>query len=148
MDSEIERVIIHYYPQRALVSPLASDAITWDYDTGYATLKSILAALKALDPELKPGTRGRYDISEELVIVGGLRLQLSYLGPFAALNHGLDRELDEDARELARRATEILERHGVRVLSEEELDERVPWIQLPKGNTATVWSCLFVLPEG
>lgn len=150
MDSEIERTIIHYYPQRALVSPLQSDSIVWDYDPEYSTLKRVIAELQGLDPSLGPsavvpGTRGRYDLGEELILCGSIRLQLSYLGPFAASCFQLGRELDEGERELERKAIAILGRHGIRVLPPEVLAEPVPWIQ--HGGPADVWSCLFVLPE-
>ena len=150
MNSDLERTIIHYYPQRALVSPLDNEAITWDYDPTYATPKAIIADLKAIDPEARPGTRGRYDNSEELVVGDSVRLQLCYIGPYAALNYGLTRELDEDERDLVERIEQVLEKHGVLLLAPEELDELVPWIQhgLPSATRATVWHCLFVHPEG
>lgn len=144
MTPEIERTIIHYYPQRALVSPLENEEINWDYDADYATLKGVLRDLKTVDPDLRPGTRGRYDISEEVVLFDDLRVQLSYIGPFAALNYGLHQDLDEDTRERIERIEKILERHGLLLLAEEELDENVPWIQ---PSAATVWNCLFVHPE-
>lgn len=147
MNSELERTIIHYYPQRALISPLDNEAITWDYDPNYGTLKAIIAELKALDPKLRPGTRGRYDISEELVLIDDVRLQLCYIGPYAALNYGIERELDEDQRELVRRIEKIFDKHGVQLLPEAELDEMVPWIQHGTKGRATVWNCLFVHPE-
>src|SRR5260221_12091320 len=100
MNSDLERTIIHYYPQRALVSPLENDAISWDYDSSYVTLKGVLAELEKIDPSVRPGTRGRYDISEELVVADSIRLQLCYIGPYAALNYGFDRDLDEDEREI------------------------------------------------
>ncbi len=144
MTPEIERTIIHYYPQRALVSPLDNDDINWDYDSDYSTLKGVLRDLKTLDPELRPGTRGRYDISEEVLLFNELRVQLSYIGPFAALNYGLGQDLDEDTRERIERIEKILEKHGLVLLAEDELDESVPWIQ---PSAATVWHCLFVHPE-
>lgn len=149
MNSELERTIIHYYPQRALVSPLENDTISWDYDPSYATLKAVLAELKSIDPGLRPGTRGRYDISEEQVLLDTLRLQLCYIGPFAALNYGLDRELDEDEREVVRRVEKLLEKHGILLLEHQDLEEIVPWIQhgTPGRRSATVWNCLFVHPE-
>lgn len=149
MNSDLERTIIHYYPQRALVSPLENDTIHWDYDTGYTTLKAILAELKAIDPAHRPGTRGRHDISEEVVLLGTLRLQLCYIGPYAALNYGLERDLSEDERDAIRRVEKILEKHGVQILSDRELGETVPWIQrgTARGTPATVWNCLFVHPD-
>lgn len=148
MNSELERTIIHYYPQRALVSPLENDNVSWDYDPSYGTLKAVLADLKKIDPELRPGTRGRYDISEELILIDELRLQLCYLGPYAALNYGVERDLDEDQRELVRRVEGVLEKHGIALLPEQELDDPVPWIQHGTASRATVWNCLFVHPEG
>lgn len=149
MNSELERTIIHYYPKRALVSPLDDDQITWDYDPGYGTLKAVLADLKKVDPDLRPGTRGRYDISEEVVLIDTIHVQLSYIGPFAAVNHGLDRDLDEDEREIVERVTDVLERHGLFLLEREDLEATVPWIQKgPRAGAATVWNCIFVHPEG
>jgi hypothetical protein len=147
MNSDLERTIIHYYPQRALISPLENDGVSWDYDPSYGTLKQILADLKSVDPSTRPGTRGRYDISEELVLKESIRLQLCYLGPYAALNYGLERELDEDERELVRRVERVLEKYGVMLLDEGDLEETVPWIQ-QGAMGATVWNCLFVHPEG
>jgi hypothetical protein len=150
MDSGVERTIIHYYPRRALVSPLDNEAVTWDYDPSYAALKAVLADLARIDPDLRPGTRGRYDISEELILAGSIRLQLCYIGPYAALNYGVDRDLDEDEREILRRTEKVLEKHGLELLDKRALDELVPWIQhgTPERQRATVWNCLFVHPEG
>jgi hypothetical protein len=149
MAPDVERTIIQYYPKQALVSPLDDERIVWDYDTDNAILRALIAELEALDPSLRNGTRGRYDISEELILFDALRLQLCYLGPYAALNYGVERTLGEEARERARRIREILEGRGVTLLSEAELDESVPWIRhgLPAGARATVWNCLFVHPE-
>lgn len=147
MTPEIERTIIHYYPTRALVSPLENEGIAWEYDSDNSTLKSLVADLKDLDPELRPGTRGRYDISEELLLFGGMRLQLSYIGPFAALNYGVEADLDEDQREYVRRIEKALDAHGIMLLEESELSEMVPWIQQGARGSATVWNCLFVHPE-
>ena len=145
MNPEIEQTIIHYYPQRALVSPLDNEEIHWDYDSDYRSLKALLADLEKVDPNMRPGTRGGYDISEELVIFGSVRLQVSYIGPFAALNYGLPSALDEDGRERVRRIRGLLDKHGFSVLQTEALDETVPWIQ--HGHSATVWNCLFVHPN-
>lgn len=149
MTPDIERTIIHYYPQRALVSPLENDNVSWDYDADYSTLKSVLGELESLDPEMRPGTRGRYTISEELILFGELRLQVSYIGPYAALNYGLGDDLTEDQRERARRVEQILQKHGLLVLRDQELGEGVSWIQQGaiNGSGATVWDCLFVHPE-
>src|SRR5438105_2694321 len=121
MDSELERTIIHYYPRRALVSPLDNDAVTWDYDPSYASLKALLADLEKIEPDLRPGTRGRYDISEEIVLADAIRLQLCYIGPYAALNYGIERDLDEDEREIVRRAEKLLEKHGLMLLDQRTL---------------------------
>ncbi|MCK6552885.1 hypothetical protein L6R52_44085, partial [Myxococcota bacterium] len=78
--SELERTIIRYYPERSLVSPLGNSRVTWDYDVTFSELKKVLAALKQIDPALRPGTRGRYDISEEVVLIDTIHVQLSYIG--------------------------------------------------------------------
>jgi hypothetical protein len=146
MDSEIERTIIHYYPKRALVSPLDDTDIRWDYDSDHKILKAILGELGKLDPELKQGTRGSAEISEELLLLDGeLRLQLSYLAPYAVWNFEAEGDPNEEVREVRRRAEQILKKHGVAVLQSEELVESVPWIQhgLAVGRLATVWNCLF-----
>lgn len=149
MSPDIEQTIIHYYPQRALVSPLDDENINWDYDSDYRTLKALLAELKTLDPELKPGTRGSYDISEELLVFGRIRLQVSYIGPFAAVNYGVGESLDEATRANLRDVERLLDKHGFQLLKDEALDETVPWIQhgTNKGSETTVWHCLFVHPE-
>ena len=147
MNSELERTIIHYYPKRALVSPLDDEQVSWDYDPAYGTLKAVLSELKKVDPDLRPGTRGRYDISEELVLIDAIRVQLCYIGPYAALNYGLERDLDEDEREVVRRVEGVLSKHGISLLEESDLDEMVPWIQHGSRGRATVWNCLFVHPE-
>jgi hypothetical protein len=147
MTPEVEQTIIHYYPQRALVSPLDNADIHWDYDTDNRSLKALLVELENLDPEMRPGTRGSYDISEELVLFSRIRLQVSYIGPFAALNYGLPQDLDEDGRERVRRVESLLSKHGFQVLNDETLDQVVPWIQQGVATTATVWNCLFVHPD-
>lgn len=145
----IEQTIIHYYPQRALVSPLENENISWDYDSEYRSLKGLLADLEALDPKMRPGTRGAYDISEELVLFGSIRLQVSYIGPFAALNYGLPSDLDEAGRANLRAIEKLLTKHGFQTLNDEALEEVVPWIQhgVETGANATVWNCLFVHPD-
>jgi hypothetical protein len=149
MAPDVERTILHYYPKQALVSPLDDEQIAWDYDVDNAVLRAVIADLQTLDPTLRNGTRGRYDISEELILFDNLRLQICYLGPFAALGYGVERRLNEDARERADRIRQILEEHGIAVLSTTDLEESVPWIRhgLPRGTHANVWSCLFVHPE-
>jgi hypothetical protein len=149
MTPDIERTIVHYYPKQVLVSPLEDDQVIWDYDTDNAVLREVIEELEALDPNLQNGTRGRYDISEELILFGELRLQLCYIGPYAALNYGVERYLDEDARERASRIRQILESHGITMLEKPDLEESVPWIRhgITKGTAATVWHCLFVHPE-
>jgi hypothetical protein len=149
MRSDVERTIMHYYPQRALVSPIDNDTVTWDWDPSYTVLKAILAQLEGMDPTMRPGTRASYDISEEVVLGGKIHLQLSYIGPYAAIDYGLEREEDdEDTREMKRRVEKTLETHGVDVLSTLELEEKAPWIQhgLEAKRPATVWQCLFLLP--
>ena len=149
MTPDIERTIVHYYPKQVLVSPLEDQQVTWDYDTDNAVLRDIIRELKELDPELRNGTRGRYDISEELILFDELRLQLCYIGPYAALNYGVERYFGEDARERADRIRQILEGHGISLLEKTDLEESVPWIRhgIEKGSNATVWNCLFVHPE-
>ena len=150
MDSEIERTIIHYYPQRALVSPLQSDVVRWDYDTSYATLKSILAELKTVDPLLRPGTRGRYDISEELVLCDVVNVQLCLLGPYVAVNHGVARSPDAWARDLGSSVEVAMRACGIEVLGDDVLQLPAPWIRFV-GTTprrpATVYECLFLHPK-
>lgn len=145
MRSDIERAIIHYYPERALANPAENAAITWSYDADHAILKAVLGDLQAIDAGAHPGSRGANDLSEE-VVLGELHLQLSYLGPWAALNHALERDLSEDEREMARRIERALQKHGIEILSTEDLAEPVRWIRhgAPDGEAATVWSCLFV----
>lgn len=149
MNAEIEQTIIHYYPQRALVSPLEDENIHWDYDSDYRSLKALLSDLEKLDPKLRPGTRGSYDISEELVLFERVRVQVSYIGPFAALNYGIGADLDEEGRANVREIERLLAKHGFQILNDEALDEVVPWIQhgTHTGSQATVWNCLFVHPE-
>ncbi len=145
MRPEVERAIAHFYPRRALVSPWEDPSVVWSYDPKGVISKAIVRDLESLDPGTRPGTRGEYDLSEELEI-GAIRLQLSYLGPFAALDYRLAVEVDLDGHPLDRRAGDvrrILERHDTLVLSTGELEERADWIR----NHATVWDCLFVLGD-
>lgn len=149
MTPDIERTIIQYYPKQALVSPLEDDQIAWDYDPDNANLRTLVEGLKAIDPDLRNGTRGRYDISEELIVFDLFRVQLCYLGPYAAINYGLDRSLSEDQREQLRLIERVLAKHGITRLTTTDLEESVPWIRHGKinGKGATVWHCLFVHPE-
>ena len=140
MRPDVEATIAHFYPERRLVNPVKNRAIVWSYDPKSTTLKAIITELSA-----RAGTRGSYDLSEELEI-GALRLQLSYLGPYAALNYRITSDVDLDGalvdRQAATDVRRILEKHGVQVLTSSELDEHAPWI----ATYATVWDCLFVLP--
>ncbi len=150
MRSDIEQTILHYYPNRILRSPLDDGSITWTWDTDHAELKALLRDLEAIDPEMANGTRCAYDISEELVLQKQIRLQLSYLGPYAAIDHARNADDDdEDRREVKRRIERALEAHGIELLAEHELDEAAPWIQhgLEDRRPATVWQCLFLLPD-
>lgn len=144
MNSELERTIIHFYPKGALTSPLDDPTIDWTWDPRNEVLKALLADLQAIDPEVRPGTRGDYVISEEQIVGDDLRIQLSYLGPYAALNYRADRDLDEDRRERLRRVEKVLEKHGYLLIREDDLEERVPWIR--HGGPATAWNCLFEHP--
>ncbi len=137
---------MQYFPNRRLESPVGNPRVSWDYDPQYAALKALLAELKALDPRLQLGTRGQYDLSEEIVLRGELRLQLSYVGPYAALNFRRPSELVEESRELASRVRALLQRRGVTLLTDEALNEEVPWIIHASGpRKPRVWNCLFVL---
>jgi len=137
---DVAATIAHFYPDRRLADPTENRAIVWSYDPKSTTLKAIVSELQA-----RAGTRGGYDLSEELEI-GALRLQLSYLGPYAALNYGIASDVDLDGtivdRQAASDVRRILEKHRVQLLTASELDERAPWI----ATYATVWDCLFVLP--
>lgn len=133
---DVHRTIAHFYPGGKLISPRENRSIRYEHDPKNVTLRAIVAELEAIDKNTRPGTRGRYDLSEELEL-GEHKLQLSYLGPYAALDYEEDPFEDETAAKI--RA--VLERHGVRLLAHAELDERVPALD------ATVWDCLFVLPE-
>lgn len=138
--NEIERAVIRHYPEQALATPKS-----YEYDSTYATLKQVLADLRKIDPGLTPGTRTRPELSEEWILIGTLRLQLSIVGPFAALNYGVEHDLDEDERELAERIRGVLDEHGIALLEPVDLDERVPWIR--RGQAANVWNCLFAFPD-
>lgn len=143
MNAEVERTIIQFYPRRALVSPLDDANVSWSWDVDNRELKATVAALKALDPDMRPGTRGSYDVSEELILFGDVRVQLCYLAPFAAIDHQIRRGPDAEYRQQKRRIEQVLDAHGYELLLDRELEQHVPWIQ-PAG--ATVWECLFVPP--
>jgi hypothetical protein len=140
MDAAIERIIVHCYPTGMLASLRADSS---DYDADHRVLKAILRELEEADLMVKQGTRSDYRIGEELV-VSGVRLQLSYLGPYAAIAHGPGGGplmTDDDTDDVVRTIEDVLGDHGVRVLSREELDETAEWIR--HGGPATVWQCLF-----
>lgn len=141
MSPDVERTIVHFYPRRALSSPLLDDGIAWSWDADNAILKALLSDLEALDGDLAPGTRGGYDVSEELIAFGDVRVQLSYLGPFAAIDYGTKPLPRAERPEFVARVRDALRTHGYLVLSQTELDEEVPWIH---HGGATVWACLFV----
>jgi hypothetical protein len=140
MSPDVERTIMRFYPGRALVSPIETK-VPWDYDPNFVVLKAVLAELTQLDSKLQPGTRGRYEVSEEVVLFGVFRVQLSYLGPYAALNYATAVSPDEATRERSSAIETILRRNGLSVLDTEQLDEVVPWVQGPR--VATLWKCLF-----
>src|SRR5689334_22359621 len=85
--SEVERIVVNYYPRRTLVSPLGDHSISWQHDVEYRSLLGVLEALAKLGHTIGPGVRSPYDISEEWIVGDALHLQLSYLGPFAAIDH-------------------------------------------------------------
>jgi len=143
MHSDIEQTIMQYYPQRSLVSPLDNDDIRWDYDPEHKSLKELLEDLKTIDPDVRPGTRGDYVISEEIVVLDGLRLQVCYLGPYAAVNYGFDRDFSEKERDALKDVKAALAKHGFTLLENDDLTEQVPWIQHGTETMATVWNCLF-----
>lgn len=148
MKHHVEEAIMHYYPKRALLSPLKDPSVRWSYDPKYQQLKALLEELKEIDPSAKPGTRPSFDISEELVLRKAIHVYLSYLGPFAAINHGLVDDLDEAQQETLRATERALARHKFDVLTESELTELVPWIVQGGAPPATVWDCLFVNETG
>jgi hypothetical protein len=148
MHTDIERIIMHYYPKRVLVSPLSDEDIVWDFDTNHGTLNALLRDLTEIGADLRPGTRGAYDVSEEVVLADGLRLQLCSIGPYAAIDYEAEHTLDADEQALVERVGEVLEKHGIALLKKNDLDETVPWIKGdPVRLPATVWSCLFVNDE-
>jgi hypothetical protein len=142
---EIQRTIERHYPKRALTDPADDPSVKWSWDVDNSILRAIVAELSALDPVTRPGTRGRHSISEEL-LVGRLHVQLSHLGPFAALNHragsALDVEIDPQILARAEEIRRVLGVHGVMLLELEALDAPSEWIA-----GATVWDCLFEGPK-
>ena len=149
MRSDIERVILHYYPGGALRSPLGVEGITWDFDTEHAQLRALVSALEGLSDQTRPGTRGQYDISEEILVGGRVRLQVSYLGPFATLNRGeTQAPTDEDERALIEDTQQLCRKHGMELLTDAVVNEPVSWVRSAPGTPqATVWTCLFCIDE-
>lgn len=138
--SELERIVMHYYPRRRLEAPSANAGVRWEHDPGLRKLRDVTRELEKIHATVHKGARGGLEVSEEWIVGGRLRVQLSYLGPYAALNFGYSETLDEDLSRLYEAVERALGKHGVAVLNREELEERVPWID---GGRANVWSCLF-----
>lgn len=137
---DVERIIMHYYPRRRLEPPSANTAVGWEHDPGLRKLREVTRELEKIHAPVHKGARGGLEVSEEWIVGGRLRVQLSYLGPYAALNFGHAEALDEDLSRLYEAVERALGKHGVTVLNLGELEASVPWID---GARATVWSCLF-----
>ncbi|MEL6183474.1 MAG: hypothetical protein AAFU79_02545 [Myxococcota bacterium] len=136
-------MIGHFYPQRALCSPLDDPSIVWPWDPSHQCLRATVEALRSLDPSLRPGTRGQLEVSEELVLGDGVRIQLSFLSPFAAVDFDRMRPLAD--RSVTPKAVSVIESFGYTVLSDEELRASARGIQV---GSARVWDCLFApFPE-
>jgi hypothetical protein len=144
MKYHLEEAIMRFYPRRALVSPLDNPEIRWTYDPKFQQLQALLAEVKEIDDSAEPGARAGFDIAEEVVLRGDVHVYLSYLGPFAAINHGHPDALDEAQQEARRAVERALARSKIDLLTDTELDEVVPWIVDNGGQPpATVWNCLF-----
>jgi hypothetical protein len=144
MDKGIEKTVMQYYPERLLASPLDNERIRWDYDPNHALLKKVVAALSRIDPTLRAGSRGDYVISEEVVLLDGIKLQLSYLGPYAALNYGAKQPLSHKDAVVVEKVRTVLNEHNITLLSENDLNEASTWIRGTHDEKAiTVWNCLF-----
>ncbi len=141
MDGELERIIVNYYPRRTLESPLGDRAIRWEYDPDNRILKAILRDLERAGLRQKPGTQSDYRISEEIVLDDRVRLHLSYLGPYAAIDRGAEPTRDDPTHDLVGTIEDVLAEHGVRVLRAPELEEAAAWIR--HDPAASVWRCLF-----
>lgn len=142
MRADIERAIMRYYPGQTLRSPLDDDTVVWDWDRDHNKLRSLLQDLEQLDSTLRPGTAAAYDIAEEVVLVDGLRLLISYLGPFVAVNaHPLHRPSEAQV-DMLTQVRPALQRHGFELLDDATLNERASWLEA-SGAIATVRTCLF-----
>jgi hypothetical protein len=139
-DDELERIAIRYYPQGKLRAPSADPSVRWDHDLDLKRLEKVIRDLEKLRPT--KGTRGDLAISEEWVLGQRLRLELSYLGPYATLAH--DGALDEETSRLYEAAERVLKAHQVRVLKTTELAEPLPWFTT---ELVTVGRALFAAPR-
>ncbi len=140
MQTDIQQVVAQFYPKHQWVSPLTEEGISWDYDPKNEKLKMLLEALKAIDPTLQLGTQGDYVVGEDVVLFEHVRLWVSYLGPYAALEVFDGGAGPEVLREAKSRVLAVLEKHGLRVLDERELAEAATWFH---GPAVTVKQSLF-----
>lgn len=145
MRADIERTIMRYYPAQRLESPL-EHGVPWDWDPDHARLQSLLQDLEGLDPSVRSGTGGGYVVGEEVVLAEGLRLQLSYLGPYAALVVHPSHKLSEVQADMVRQLRSTVDKHGFELLDEGTLQEPAAWLEV-SGARATVRTCLFEGPR-
>ena len=88
------------------------------------TGRNVVGLLRGTDPEL----------SKEVLVVAG--------------HFDTQQDTHVGANDNATGCAGVLEKHGIALLPEQELDDPVPWIQHGTASRATVWNCLFVHPEG
>jgi len=91
---------------------------------------------------------GGYDYSEGIVIDETVILRLSWLGPFATYDYErFPSAPKERAEEIKRKLRQVLEDNDVIILSHEEVDEPVDWVDSSGSPFVKehfpAWNCLF-----
>lgn len=154
MREEVKETIRRFYDDNVYVNPNSGHP-KWHYKQ--MVMEKKRAYIPPLIEEIRnrvstniqiesPG--GGYYYSEGVVIDGTVILRLSWLGPFATYDYCTIPSAPKDSAEkIRRKLREVLEDNNVIILSYEEVDEPVDY--LDKSGSPFVkehlpmWNCLF-----
>lgn len=150
MRKDVKALIQKYYPGPVYCNPLerpeGAAAIAPQRKLIYQIIGEVRSRVERANLEHASGEH--YDLSEEITIRGNITLCISYLGPFAYLDTKDAKakypEIEFDF--IIIRIREILSRYELLLLSNDEINEIVPWLKSATsedGGKVSVWNCLF-----
>jgi hypothetical protein len=150
MRREVEETIRKFYDDNVYINPLLGhDKYQYKQSLMEKTKAYIPPLIKEIQKRISDNidlaSPGCYYYETEVVIDDAVVLWLSWLGPFATFTFRPPAD-EGSVKEIIYKLQKVLEDKGVILLSDEEINEPVDWLESGSpfiSNHPTVWNCLF-----